>query len=368
MVHSLAAIGGGLSVFLLLVLGAKRPWRTADAWLAIWFAAQAFFCLSLLASAAAPPTWSLPLLLSGQLALLLLGPAQYLYAASTLGAPRRLRLHASLLIAAAAPLLLLSLVAPTRARGGAIEVDVPSAWLLALPAVLILASALYPIATLRLAARRRAMLEDQLSRREAGDPGWLRLWACAAVALLLSFALLFVGLTARAWPRELHMSLTLALLTVHLAYVGLRGLTRPGVIVAWPEPGRGSAQDLPAPDPEAAAADYARVQALFESEKPQLDPDLTAQVLADRLGWAPERLTCALRLGGKVSFFDAVNAARVRELQALAADARNAEVSLLALAYDAGFGSKSALYEAFQRHAGSTPAAWRRAMRIGSSI
>jgi AraC-like DNA-binding protein len=104
---------------------------------------------------------------------------------------------------------------------------------------------------------------------------------------------------------------------------------------------------------------------LLAEEKPHLKPDLTAQELADQLGWGPDRLTKALRHGGGTSFFDAINRARVNEVQALAAESRNARMSLLALAHDAGFGSKSAFYEAFQRHSGCSPAAWRRGELLG---
>jgi AraC-like DNA-binding protein len=108
-----------------------------------------------------------------------------------------------------------------------------------------------------------------------------------------------------------------------------------------------------------AREDHARVAALLAEEKLHLKPGLTAQMLSDRLGWAPERLTTAFREGG-TSFFDAINAARVQEVKRRANDPLTARLSLLVLAFDAGFGSKTAFYDAFQRYAGCTPAAWRR--------
>jgi AraC-like DNA-binding protein len=90
-------------------------------------------------------------------------------------------------------------------------------------------------------------------------------------------------------------------------------------------------------------------------------------MLAERLGWAPERLTEALRHGGGVNFFDAINGARVQEVQQLARRPENAAISFLVLAHEAGFASKSAFYEAFRRHAGCTPAAWRRRSASKSS-
>jgi AraC-like DNA-binding protein len=109
-----------------------------------------------------------------------------------------------------------------------------------------------------------------------------------------------------------------------------------------------------------ATEDYSRIQALLVNDKPHLLSNLTAAMFADRLGWEPERLTAALRYGGGVSFFDAINAARVREVQQLARRPANVRISLLVLAHEAEFGSKSAFYDAFRRHAGCPPAEWRR--------
>ncbi|HYF23511.1 MAG TPA: helix-turn-helix domain-containing protein [Caulobacteraceae bacterium] len=362
----MAAVTAGLSSFLILVLASKRPRRGADVWLAVWFAAQLVFCANLLLSLSAPPAFALPLLLLGQAALLLLAPTQYLYAASVLSVPDRRRVHFSLVGVVSAAFVIFGIVGPVRTEGGAIVVDVANRWFVFVPPLLLLGSTAYPLAILNVVARRRADLMDDRSNLEGADPGWLRAWAYACIVLLISFAALFLAGAVEGWPAELHMNLTLAFLAGHLAYVGQRGLTRPEVFYS------AAAAQLPAePEPpvdlDAARADYASVEDLLAREKPYRDPDLTAQALADRMGWGGSRLTQALKHGGGTTFFDAINAARVRELQALAAQPDNADASLLVLAYEAGFGSKSCLYEAFRRHAGATPAAWRRSMGRDSS-
>ncbi|HEX8569447.1 MAG TPA: AraC family transcriptional regulator [Caulobacteraceae bacterium] len=360
MVQVLAAAGAALGAFLLMVLLAKRPSHPADKWLAAWLGAVAVFCAALLGAGALPPTLALPTLGVGQMAVLALGPAQYLYAATAFGRPPRYAVHLVVASAGAALMLAMPLLGEVRAAGGAIEVDA-SPWMIALPPTVMAALAAYPAAVLRMTAERKRRLMDEVANLAAVDPGWVRLWSWTWLTVLASLALVFLTSAFGEWPRELHMVVTLAVLVAHVGFVGQRGLTRRGVFFAPPAPAAPTAAGRERPtDLAGARQDYARVQDLLQREKPHLDPDLTAQTLADRLGWGGERLTGALRHGGASTFFDTVNAARVEEVQALARQPANAGVTLLALAYEAGFGSKSAFYEAFQRHAGCTPAAWRR--------
>ena len=364
MTDTLAGVGAGLGLFLLIILLSKRPWRPADAWLAVWLAAQASFCAALLLGRVGPPDLALPALFAGQVALVMLGPASLLYAVSALEGRPRYALHVMAPAVALGLLAILAFVTPVRATDGALAIDDPTPWVMAAPFVLLLMAAVYPVLVLRQVARRRDDLTDRVSSLADADPGWLRLWAFSSLAVLGSLLLLSVAGGLSGWPIDLHLTLTLAIVVGHLAFVGHRGLTRSGVFFVLAREAEPASRPEPRIDPEVARADYGQVESLLARERPHLDPDLTAAELADRLGWAPERLTSALRQGGGLSFFDAVNAARVQELQALAADPANAEVSLLALAYDAGFGSKSAFYEAFQRHVGTAPAAWRR--RLGA--
>jgi AraC-like DNA-binding protein len=359
-IDALAATGAALGLFLLLVLASKRPRRPADAWLAAWLAAQSVFCAALLLGRAGPAALALPALFLGQAALVLLGPASLLYAVSALGRRPRYGRHAIAPAVALGLLATLALLTPVRASGGALTVDDPAPWVTAVPRALLVMAAVYPILVLRELRRRRAELEDSVSSLPEAEPRWLRLWAFSSLAVLGSLLLLSVAGGLAGWPVEPHLTLTLAVLVGHLAFVGHQGLTRSEVFIAPSREAEPKSTPAPEVDPAAARADHEKVQALLAKERLHLDPDLTAAELADRLGWAPERLTAALRQGGGVSFFDAINAARVRELQALARDPANADISLLALAHDAGFGSKSAFYDAFQRHAGLSPAAWRR--------
>ena len=89
------------------------------------------------------------------------------------------------------------------------------------------------------------------------------------------------------------------------------------------------------------------------------EPALTIAQLARRSGY-PEYLVSAVinrRFGG--NFWDYVNRHRIDSVRAALADADDRR-SILEIAYDAGFTSKSTFNTAFKRIVGETPSAYRR--------
>ncbi|HVZ47500.1 MAG TPA: helix-turn-helix domain-containing protein, partial [Gemmatimonadaceae bacterium] len=59
------------------------------------------------------------------------------------------------------------------------------------------------------------------------------------------------------------------------------------------------------------------------------------------------------------TFYDFVNSYRVRDVQRRIAAGEARTRKMLALAMDAGFASKSTFNDAFRKHAGMTPSAYR---------
>lgn len=87
------------------------------------------------------------------------------------------------------------------------------------------------------------------------------------------------------------------------------------------------------------------------------DPNLTLTRLAHRMGVATNDLSQALNCqrGG---FREWLADTRVADVQKTLMSTRG-EINLLHTAFDAGFNSKSAFYDAFRRVTGLTPLAWR---------
>lgn len=103
----------------------------------------------------------------------------------------------------------------------------------------------------------------------------------------------------------------------------------------------------------------ARLSELMSTHALYREPALTIAQLARRSGY-PEYLVSVVinrRMGG--NFWDYVNRYRVEAVRTCLADVGDTR-SILDLAYDAGFTSKSTFNTAFKRIVGETPSAYRR--------
>jgi AraC-like DNA-binding protein len=99
--------------------------------------------------------------------------------------------------------------------------------------------------------------------------------------------------------------------------------------------------------------------AVMEREHPWKESDLTLADLAERLATTPHKLSEVLNSEVGQTFYDFVNGYRVREVQRRIAAGEARSRKMLALAYDAGFASKSTFNEVFKKHTSQTPSDFR---------
>jgi AraC-like DNA-binding protein len=111
---------------------------------------------------------------------------------------------------------------------------------------------------------------------------------------------------------------------------------------------------------EAAKAGLERLTACMREKKPYLDGDLTLQQLASQVGLAPNHLSQVINDTWKMGFQEFLNSHRLQAAEALLSDPAARDQSILDIAYQVGFNSKSAFNAAFQRHRGMTPTEFRK--------
>ncbi len=101
--------------------------------------------------------------------------------------------------------------------------------------------------------------------------------------------------------------------------------------------------------------------AYMERAKPFIDPELTLQELADALSLSYHTLSQVINAGFNKNFYSFVNEYRVAEVKRLLAEAE-LEKSVLFLAFEAGFNSKSNFNNIFKKMTGMTPSEYRRSL------
>jgi AraC-like DNA-binding protein len=111
---------------------------------------------------------------------------------------------------------------------------------------------------------------------------------------------------------------------------------------------------------ENQADDYLlRLITFVESNKPYLDRDLTIHELSNMTGIPRHHITQVLNEKHKRNFFTFINEYRVKEVISRFSDPRFNHYTILAIAYDSGFNSKTAFNSIFKIITGLTPSQCR---------
>ncbi|MFT5762362.1 MAG: AraC-like DNA-binding protein, partial [Polaribacter sp.] len=107
--------------------------------------------------------------------------------------------------------------------------------------------------------------------------------------------------------------------------------------------------------PETAEELYKNLIEQLSKESYYTESRLSLNDLAQKLDISPNYLSQIINEKEGKNFFDFINAFRVAEFKRLIAIPANQQYTLLALAYDCGFNSKSSFNRSFKKHAGLTP-------------
>jgi AraC-like DNA-binding protein len=102
------------------------------------------------------------------------------------------------------------------------------------------------------------------------------------------------------------------------------------------------------------------------SSKSYLNPELSLPKLAEEVGISNHYLSQVINERFKLNFFDFINRYRVEAFKAKVKDPRFTNYSLLGIAFECGFNSKSAFNRVFKQNTGLTPSQYIKSVK-GSS-
>lgn len=97
----------------------------------------------------------------------------------------------------------------------------------------------------------------------------------------------------------------------------------------------------------------------MDTEKPHLKPELTIQELSKHLNITRHNLTEILNNELGKNFFNFINEYRVEEVKKRLLDEKFAHLTIVAIASDSGFNSKSTFNSIFKQQTEKTPSKWR---------
>lgn len=103
-----------------------------------------------------------------------------------------------------------------------------------------------------------------------------------------------------------------------------------------------------------------RLTKSMENDKPHLNENLTLKELADKLETSPNNLSQIINEKFKKNFYEFINEYRINEVKSMLADPKYSHYSMLGIAFECGFNSKSTFNSVFKQFTGKTPSEFKK--------
>ncbi|MDX2048474.1 MAG: helix-turn-helix domain-containing protein [Chitinophagaceae bacterium] len=205
------------------------------------------------------------------------------------------------------------------------------------------------------------LLQQEVSNTENVNISWIKFFL--VVFLIINLFFFFSLFTAIHWESRIWLSKATAIVfSVAILALGFRGILQRDVfdtIIIKDKPPQPEIPVLPVPTkPNQALID--KLVKYMAEKKPFLDPELSLSKLANDLNISRSQLSQLINDGIGENFYDFVNKYRVEEVKRLMADPEMVNFSLLGIAFEGGFKSKSTFNLIFKRFTGLTPTQYRK--------
>jgi AraC-like DNA-binding protein len=149
--------------------------------------------------------------------------------------------------------------------------------------------------------------------------------------------------------------------SVFIYAIGYLSFKNPQVLTRMDEPATAKKYERSTLRPETAERYLKRLLQLMETEKLYLDSELTISKLAEKLSIPAPHLSQTINERLNQNFIDFINTYRVDEAKRRLLDPSRKHYSVLAIAEEVGFNSKSSFNSVFKKHVQMTPSEFRKA-------
>lgn len=237
-------------------------------------------------------------------------------------------------------------------------------------ALLNISGILYIFITNRLLQRHKRRILNQFSNQEKINLNWLRF---LAYAMCVMWILIIV---------VQNDTLIFSSASIFVVFIGYFGIKQVGIFT-------NQYNEIPVNQPitEALVEDFSddlsterkkyaksglnedsaknlhqRLKYLMDNKKIFTEPELTLSDLATRLEIHPNYLSQVINEMEGVNFYDYINSLRINEFKRLVSLPENQKYTLLALAFDCGFNSKSSFNRFFKKATGIAPSEYLKQM------
>lgn len=227
--------------------------------------------------------------------------------------------------------------------------------------------------------RAKKELEDNYSFSNQVDPSWLK-------RLVIIFGIIWTLLITIAVIHHVFryfslffctdgLSLTLSLFIILTGYFGLKQKAllsydsqylKEEPLISKVEPSKVKYEGSGIQTSEVSQIAQ-RLKKYMDESKPYLDPELTLPKLALYLDIPSHHLSRVINEYFSVNFFDYVNQYRIEEVKKMINKSEYNHLSILGIALECGFNSKSAFNRLFKKYTGLTPTEYKTSNELAPS-
>lgn len=206
--------------------------------------------------------------------------------------------------------------------------------------------------------RYKKYLKKNYSNIEYADISWL-------IILLAGVSFFFTSsVITEAFAPHLEMPIFSASLFIFMNITGIKAIRQSLNFIKRPiEENNEKTNDdsyanygLKGSDAETLAH---KLKQYMEKDKPYIKQEISLKDLAKAMDTYPHYITQVLSTVFDQNFYDFVNTYRVEEAKRLLKDPKMSNLTVLAIAFDCGFNSKSAFNRAFKQKTNQTPTEYR---------
>lgn len=213
----------------------------------------------------------------------------------------------------------------------------------------------YSVAILIYMSRYRKSLKLRHSNIERLSLSWISIILALFILYfaIISPIVLILYVTGFDWILDFESSWTPILISVYIFFLGFNGIRHHQVFAQPTKAERNSRESF------SDAQSDSLVQ-IMKVKKPYLSDDLTLDSLSEITHIPSHIISRIINKKFGMNFFDYINSHRIAQFNILYLDEGNADRTILDLAMESGFYSKSTFNLSYKKHMGTTPTQFRK--------
>ncbi|WP_373495812.1 helix-turn-helix domain-containing protein [Aquiflexum sp.] len=230
-----------------------------------------------------------------------------------------------------------------------------------------LVSGIYTFAAFFAIRKQKSMLSQTQSGEVRNVLNWLEYWVMAAIVFfVLTYLVIEFSVSLDQIDLKFTFQVISVFLSIYIIYVSYWAIRKtsafqhlnPSVLLEQSQ--KNTSSTLSASELESLAQEIVEI---IENEKYYLDPDFSLTTLSNAMNVPSGKLSLAINTGLMMNFYDLINSYRVREFKKRLEHGGDNHLSLLGLAFECGFRSKSTFNAFFKKDTGMTPSSYKKSLK-----